>query len=896
MEKLREIFQERFRDGYLERVLYSHDMGVIPAAVRKTFQAVPEAVVQPQTKEELKELVRWAGEKGIPLVPRGAATAGFGGAVPVKGGIVVDFVRMKRIVDFNAEAQEVTVEPGVVWKELDEYLAARGFTLRVYPSSYPASTVGGWTAQGGTGYGSYRYGSFRESLVEVKAVLADGSEKSFAGDELDLVYGMEGITGLIYEITLKVMPQKADHPFLAAFDNLAGLNSLLQKLENTNIPLWSVSFYTPGYVELKQKVAGDEMAAVPQGKFIVNFVLASPGQEEVRIFREEVAKAGGKLLDESLARHEWEERFYTMRIKRLGPSLVAGEVLIPAMRIADFTAEVEKKFDGKFVFEGTFASADQVAMLGFMLADERKLNFPLLYANSLIVNDIALKYGGRVFALGMYFTGYAEDVLGRSLLQKLLRFKESTDPKGILNPGKILPPSLDRHSPLKALQVAMKGASLGKSLLGGLGKLMGSDKSVVPKEVRGLPGEMVEESYVCAQCGFCRPECTVFMPEPWESNSPRGKWYLINEYAKGNMELDEQMATSLFLCTTCKKCDTVCQTSLPNAHRWIGLRPILNEKGFINTGLEMVKDNVVKSGNFWGVPAEAKQWLPPDVEYVEEGELAYWPGCWASIIMKNMPQNIARIMNRAGVPFVYLGEAEGCCGLYHALGGYTEEFAEKVRENLTNLKQRGVKKLILSCPGCFATFTENYPEMARHLGLNWDIETEHVVVFLNRLLEEGRLKLEKPLNVKVTYHDSCHVGRWFGFYEEPRRVLKSIPGLELVEMAHNREKGLCCGLVASFHSLAAVGFSGQKRIEEAVATGADYIVTNCAGCGSQMNFTSNAMGVKVKQKDITDLVAMALGIEEIFDPTEAIRNYMEAAVKLLAPSCVMLKAKYRQQG
>ncbi|PZN07355.1 MAG: FAD-binding oxidoreductase, partial [Bacillota bacterium] len=159
-------------------------------------------------------------------------------------------------------------------------------------------------------------------------------------------------------------------------------------------------------------------------------------------------------------------------------------------------------------------------------------------------------------------------------------------------------------------------------------------------------------------------------------------------------------------------------------------------------------------------------------------------------------------------------------------------------------------------------------------------------VFLHQLLKEGRLKFERELPVKVTYHDSCHVGRWFNIYDEPREILRAIPGLQLVEMEHNREYGLCCGLVAAFNSMETVAHCGQQRIGEAVATGADWIVTNCAGCGSQMNFTARTMGAPVQQKDLTDVVAMAMGIDDVLDPGDSVAAYMEAAGKLLAASCV----------
>ncbi|HEX3031180.1 MAG TPA: (Fe-S)-binding protein, partial [Bacillota bacterium] len=181
------------------------------------------------------------------------------------------------------------------------------------------------------------------------------------------------------------------------------------------------------------------------------------------------------------------------------------------------------------------------------------------------------------------------------------------------------------------------------------------------------------------------------------------------------------------------------------------------------------------------------------------------------------------------------------------------------------------------------TFNENYPQMAMEMGLECDIRFKHIVVYLSELIADGRLQFQEPLNHTVTYHDSCHVGRWFGHYDEPRAVIKAIPGIELREMEHVKENGLCCGLVSAFDSLPSVAHSGMKRVQEAEATGAEYLVTNCAGCGSQFNATCNAMGTKVSQMDLTELVAKALGIPT-HDPSAKIGMFMGQVTGLLKDS------------
>jgi FAD/FMN-containing dehydrogenase len=138
---------------------------------------LPDGVVQPESEPELIELVRFAAQNEIHITPRGKATSGYGGAIPLKKGLVVDFYRMKKILRIDAEKQTATVEAGVVWEKLDKELAKDNLTLRLYPTSYPSSTVGGWVAQGGAGIGSYESGWFQDNVLSARVVLPDGGQE-----------------------------------------------------------------------------------------------------------------------------------------------------------------------------------------------------------------------------------------------------------------------------------------------------------------------------------------------------------------------------------------------------------------------------------------------------------------------------------------------------------------------------------------------------------------------------------------------------------------------------------------------------------------------------------------------------------------------------------------------
>ena len=191
----------------VERKLYGHDVGALPSLVKPLIgNTIPDAVVQPQSENELVELVRWANQNKIALTPRAKATSGYGGVLPIKQGVEVDFYFLKSVLHLDRESQTVTVEPGITWEQLDRTLQSHGMTLRLYPSSYPSSTVGGWLAQGGAGFGSYQYGYFSQNVVSTRVVQPDGEIKIFKDGELDMISEMEGITGFISQVTLRIQP------------------------------------------------------------------------------------------------------------------------------------------------------------------------------------------------------------------------------------------------------------------------------------------------------------------------------------------------------------------------------------------------------------------------------------------------------------------------------------------------------------------------------------------------------------------------------------------------------------------------------------------------------------------------------------------------------------------
>ncbi|MGV8084284.1 MAG: FAD-binding and (Fe-S)-binding domain-containing protein [Coriobacteriia bacterium] len=874
LKAIEELLGNRASTVDVRRLVYSHDMGTLPDVVRKFVNTMPDMVVQPESEEEIKQLVTMATEAGLPLIPRGSASSGYGGAVPASGGISVDLYRLKGLVSVDAEALTATAKPASVMAELDEELRSQGFMMPIMPTSSPAATIGGFVCQGGSGIGSCRHNTMRDQLVSVTAVLGDGTVRTFEGDDLDLVYAMEGITGIVTSVTWRILPA-VDMTYAAyGFESAGAAQSFAVAASEAGV--WHQNIQPPNYIALKNRATG---STLPE-KWMV-FVVS----EKIEL-DEAIAQFGAVDYGPEAGLHEWNERYYPLRGKKFGPSIIPVDVLVPQDKIAQFDSIMVDKFEDSFVYEATAVGKKDFALIGFILADERKDDFTMSFANSLVISEAAKKIGGRAYASGMYLTAESENIFGRTLLESVVAFKANTDPVGIMNPGKVLPASMDPKSPAKLISRGIGTARSVSGIGAALGRVLGGKNKEV-KALTDLPNNMEESAFACASCGFCRSKCTVFLPDPWEDNSPRGKWFLIKEYAKGNIPFDLPMVHKLNICTTCKRCEQICEVSLKMADEYLGAKPYFKCKGYSNAGLSALRGNVLNTGNFWGADAEGVGWQTGDMRFSETGEIGFWPGCWTQTISKNAAQNVIHLLNAAGIEPVDLGDngSDICCGFYLFLGGYADDFEARVVENIKRLNAVGVKKVLTPCPACLATFDHLYAGIAAKHGLPFDIEFVHSIVVLNQLVEEGRLDFSNatPIEAKVTYHDPCHLGRWYSVYEEPRNFIKAIPGVEFEDMRHNREDSLCCGLVNAFYEIGSVPISGMGRVAEADDVKADYILTACAGCGVQVNNMCVAANTHARQIDITDLAAQSLGFE-VYDSNEAAQAYFSAAVGLLSTS------------
>lgn len=359
----------------------------------------------------------------------------------------------------------------------------------------------------------------------------------------------------------------------------------------------------------------------------------------------------------------------------------------------------------------------------------------------------------------------------------------------------------------------------------------------------------------CYQCGLCDTVC------PWNRVGSFSMRKLVREATFGLTEIESE---DIWRCTTCGKCPQVCPRGVRQIESGIALRRIATEYDVFPKAVEPIRTiaaNLRAEGNPFGEDrAKRTKWAEGlDVKQFAEGmEFLYSPGCYLSYDprARKIARATVEILNRAGVKFGILGPQESCCGESIRKTGDEALFKSLARRNIAALVDRGVRKILVSSPHCYHTYTHEYPEFMVHF------EVVHIAQLLHTLLADGRLQLKTEYAKRVTWHDPCYLGRHNGVYDEPRQALKQVPGLQLGEMAESRKDSFCCGGGGGriwMETPKAERFS-DVRLGQAIAVGAQVLVTACPYCIT--NFEDSRLNVKngeaIEVKDITEIIRDAL--------------------------------------
>jgi heterodisulfide reductase subunit D len=415
--------------------------------------------------------------------------------------------------------------------------------------------------------------------------------------------------------------------------------------------------------------------------------------------------------------------------------------------------------------------------------------------------------------------------------------------------------------------------------------------------VDNLSPRQLLELEACTRCGECVQWCPVYAQDPKEELTPRQK---AKTFRKILREQDGVLSTlipedswiarrldlpgrrkrriqgfirGLYECSTCGQCHYVCPSFIDTVELWEGIRASMVAAGYGPLENHRALTSSVKSyDNPWLQPRTTRdkwakrahkqkqiQSVPKDLGK-KQADVLYFVGCTASfdVNIKQVALNTVRLLQACGVDFGILGTREKCCGSVLLRVG-DPEYRRLARENIEMFNGLGIRTLVTSCAGCYKTISQDYPKVAE-----MKFEVVHMVLFIHRLIQEGRIRFQREVPMKVTYHDPCHLGRASGIYEAPRKILEAIPGVEFREIERHHENSRCCGagggLKAGFPEVQQK--MSRQRVRDAVATGATDFVTACPFCYQGLQVGITAEEAPIRMRDITELLVLALGGEE----------------------------------
>ena len=358
-----------------------------------------------------------------------------------------------------------------------------------------------------------------------------------------------------------------------------------------------------------------------------------------------------------------------------------------------------------------------------------------------------------------------------------------------------------------------------------------------------------ERSSGCVLCGSCyghgpanpmedfpgpKEKCPPYEFYRFQRHTPKSRWLMAQRVFHGLDPITPELKEVIYACTNCLMCQELCGVRGDGYGPWditVAMREEITERDGPIPAHKGIFEGLKQHDNPWAQPKSGRgTWAAGlGLKKVSESNAAtlLFAGCSADRESGRAGAvALAQLMRRSGEAFAIFGEMEKCCGLYAFDLGFRREYERLKEENLALLKSAGITKVIVACGSCLRGWRE-YDKAG-----SGDFEVIHGVEYIERLVQAGKLKFTKPINKKVTYHDSCHLGRGCGIYSAPRNILRAMPGVELLEMARNQRWAWCCGggggVPESDVELAR--WNAAERMGEAKACGAEVVLTSSALC------------------------------------------------------------------
>jgi len=356
---------------------------------------------------------------------------------------------------------------------------------------------------------------------------------------------------------------------------------------------------------------------------------------------------------------------------------------------------------------------------------------------------------------------------------------------------------------------------------------------------------------LCYQCGKCDTVC------PWNNVRKFSIRKIIREAAFGLTDIESD---DIWRCTTCGNCPEKCPRGVKQIELGLSLRRLASNYDVFTASASAAKTargSLIAEGNPLSEDRDKRADWAKDLSvkpFADDTEILFFGCCYLSYDarMKKVAQATTKILNKAGVNYGILGTKESCCGESIRKTGAEDVYNSLAKENIKTFIDNGVKKIVVSSPHCYEAFKKEYSEFMVNF------EVVHMSQLLLELIEDGRLEITGEYTKKVTYHDPCYLGRHNGIYEEPREILRRIPGMTFQEMAASRNNSLCCGGGGGrvwMETEKGERFS-DLRLEQVRAIGAEVLATACPYCITMFEDSRIVLELDdiIQIKDITEIL------------------------------------------
>ncbi|MFN3527647.1 MAG: FAD-binding protein [Candidatus Altarchaeaceae archaeon] len=589
-----------------EKEIYRTDIGDIPVIMSKTlFNTMPYFVVQPKNEDEIKKVLEFANGKNsankkIPVIVRGAASWGFGGVIPTKSGIVIDLSPFRNIIRTDKNNKTITVQAGARWYDIENIANKENLSLMAFPSS-KFSTVGGWLSTGGYGINSYKYGHISKQIVSIKVILPNGEEKILNHNDEEFKYfiSTEGQFGIITEITLKLKElAKFSYPHIIYFaDNKKAFDFVINLIKNEinpNLIRFLDEIHLKDTNEVIHKHIFDEKPSI-----IVEFDDINDDKKFLKFISDNNIQEAPQYVASYLGL----EKVFGMKTKRLGPSILASEIIIPIENAVKFIEKAKKighDVGIEIGIDAYFIDKENVLIMATFLCDSKKLRYFAELPLVSMLTKIGISLKARPYGIGIWNTPFIKYAFDSSTILDYKNYKKSVDPNKILNPGKFFcVKSKFFNIPSLIFNHHMYNFSINlmiffSPIVGYIGKALFKKEKITDN----LDLEL--STRACARCGNCIAVCPAYLITKNENVTAKGKIALAKKILN-NKPITKEEAENVFLCMHCKACERVCQVNLELMSMWDAIEKKVIEK-FGPPPKEKIEDflkKVDESKEYW---------------------------------------------------------------------------------------------------------------------------------------------------------------------------------------------------------------------------------------------------------------------------------------------------------